>query len=58
MTNITVQEILAAPDVHHWAKRILREALDQDIVDALKDLELVHDIVLAQYRGMVEAAKR
>ena len=54
----TIQEVLAAPDVSAWAKKILQEAQERDVVDALKDLELVHDLIYAQYRGMVEASKR
>ena len=50
----TIQEVLAAPDVSDWAKKILREAQKRDVVDALKDLELVHDVIYAHYRSMAE----
>jgi hypothetical protein len=40
-SEIAIQEALNAPDVHNFAKMVLRESLKHDIVDSINDLEFI-----------------
>jgi len=40
-----VHELLSAPDVSYWFKNALRSALQRDPVDAVKDAELLAEVL-------------
>lgn len=56
MSNLapSIETVLSASDVHDFAKRVLRDALMQDVVDAINDLELVRLLLLEKHRQLCE----
>ena len=45
IANDRIEKVLASPDVHFFAKKVIREALLYDPVDAVHDLRLAFDVI-------------
>jgi len=45
MLTDEIKKVLAARDVSFWLKRAIRENLNRDPVDAVKDAALLHDLL-------------
>jgi len=45
----TLEQLLDSPCTSEWMKRALPWALERDCLDALKDVELLHEILVDKW---------
>lgn len=53
-----IRDFLEAPDVHNWAKDLLRQCQERDIVDVLGHLETIVEMLDQKFWADAEAARQ
>lgn len=53
-----IRVLMVAPDVSYWLKRVLQEALDRDPVDAMRDLEMILQVLRMRFRELTQGKRR
>ena len=56
MNTTLEQSLLADPAVSYWLKAQIRQTRDRDVLDALRDAELLSEVLRTRAEGCLRAA--